>query len=308
MTLPWTRLSALDAGRRVVQTLAAVLVVAVVQGCVSRSSSPGVRTSSETNAAPKRIVSLSPSTTEVLYALGLGSRVVGVTKQCNFPPEARSRPKVGDVNISVEAVLALKPDLVVGHALLNRQPLEALRKAGIRTAEMNPVSWREVGDEIESLGKVCGAPDRGAVIRAQMDTAYTEVQRRYAGKKARPLVLFAVQGNPVWAAGPKTFVDDMITVAGGVNVAHDASPGFNHLSQELTAKYQPDFIFVTDTAARKDILNSPLWKRAPAVRRGKVFQVDPDLYLRPAPRLVDGLRQMAREIGPAHSAGSSLQP
>lgn len=285
---------------------AAFALLCLISGCGS-GEKHGSRTAPPAPAIPERVVSLSPSTTEVLFALGLGERVVGVTKQCDYPPAARSKPTVGDVNISVERVVSLKPDLVVGHGFLNRQPLASLKKAGIRTLSIDPTGWSEVGAAIEQIARACGVAARGEALSKRMEQTFSQIQRQSARARRKPLVLFAVQGNPVWAAGPKTFVDDMIKASGGVNAAAGINPGFNHLSQELSVNLDPDFIFVTDSPARKFLITSPLWKQVKAVRERHVVEVDPDLYLRPTPRLIDGLRQMASVINPAHATGASAR-
>jgi iron complex transport system substrate-binding protein len=239
----------------------------------------------------RRIVSLAPSITEILFALGLGERVVGVTAMCNYPPEAQRKPKVGDANISPERVVALKPDLVVAHELLNGRVIPVLRRAGLRVLSANPNTFEKLFAFIRQIGEAAGVPDRAAQLVRQMQVRMQRVQQRVARIGSRPRVLFVISLEPLWASGRGTFADDLIRRAGGLNALASQMEGFHAVSLEAALASRPEVVVLAgpDRAA---LLNDPRWRRTPAVQRGRVYAVNPDLYLRESPRLIDALEQM----------------
>lgn len=242
----------------------------------------------------QRIVSLAPSITEILFALGLGKRVVGVTELCNYPPEARAKPKVGDANISPERVVALKPDLVVAHELLNGRVIPVLRRLGLRVLSANPNTFEKLFAFIQQIGEAAGVPERAAQLVRQMRVRMQRVALRVARVRARayPRVLFAISIEPLWASGRGTFVDDLIRRAGGVNALGSQVQGFRAISLETALACRPEVILLA--GPRRDaILNDPRWRNTPAVQRGRVYEVNPDIYLRESPRLIDALEQLA---------------
>jgi len=275
-------------------TLTAALLGAA--GCArtfSPAAGPQAGKSPVPAAAPRRIVSLAPNITEILYALGLQDRLVADTAQCTYPPEARRKPHIGDVSISVERVVSMKPDLVVAHAFLNRAPIQQLKGLKIPVVAVDPHTLDQVATSIEQIATACGVPARGQDVARQMRTSIQAVSRGPEAASAGPKVLFAVQGNPLWAAGPETFVDEMIRLAGGRSVSASLKPGFNMMSGESAVASAPDVIIVTDPASAQFFHTATAWRNTPAVRHGRVIQVDPDLFVRPGPRLAAGMRQMS---------------
>jgi len=243
---------------------------------------------------PRRIVSLSPGTTEILFALGLGDKVVGVTQQCDYPEEARRKPKIGDASTSIESVVQARPDLVVAHTFLNRDAIRSLKALKLRVLSIDPASLESIAATVEKVAEACGADAEGRKIASGMRAALDEMTRAAARGGPRVRVLFAAQGSPIWAAGPNTFVDEMIRLCGGANVAAGIGEGsFNLFSDEAAIAADPDIVLVTDGAAQRHFSKSPGWRNVSAVRKSRVVLVDPDLYLRPGPRLVEGLRQMS---------------
>ncbi len=280
-------------------------VLPVLAGCALLVSSCGAPRQAAPPAperagdSPSRIVSLSPGTTEILFAVGAGDRVVGVTERCDYPPEARSREKVGDVSTSIEKVVALKPDLVVADGFLNREGVRAARSVGLKVVAISPKSLGEVADAVETVARACGVPDRGAKVASGIRDAVERMRRTHRGSRT-VRVLFVVQASPLWAAADGTFVDEMIGLCGGVNISKEAgSGGFVLFSEESAVAAAPDVILVTDRPALEYFLRSAAWKASPAVRKRNVIQVDPDIFLRPTPRIVEGLQQMSAIIGSA---------
>ncbi len=243
--------------------------------------------------APRRIVSLAPSVTETLYALGLENRIVGVTKRCDYPSQASKKPKVGDFRTSIEAVVALKPDLVIGHAFLNRQSVTALEKLGLNVITFDPKTIKEVQNDILILGKITGTESEAELISKKISAAIKKSLKTTAKLKKPPKILVIIQAQPLWVAGPKTFVDEMIKAAHCKNIAYDAKPGFNLFSTEIAVSRAPDAIIIRQ-GGLEEIESNPLLKRTPAVKNKRVYELNMDLFVRPGPRLADGVAELAR--------------
>lgn len=261
---------------------------------------------------PARVVSLSPAVTEMLFAVGAGDRVVGVTSYCDYPPEAAKLPKVGSyTGLSVEKVIALRPDVVIGMRGNAPEALKALRQAGLKVLAHDPVTVAGVLDLMDEVGHMMQetADKVQAVerLRARVDAVRAE-GAKLAG---RPRTLVAVQLEPLYAAGPGTHLDDMVKLAGGENIAGDATISWPQYSLERMLQKDPEVIVCPSghingeemTSARilSDLRRSQAWSGTTAVKRGNVLAVDDDLLTLPGPRVVDGLEQMAAAI---HKAAS----
>ncbi|MGQ9455541.1 MAG: ABC transporter substrate-binding protein [Armatimonadota bacterium] len=244
---------------------------------------------------PMRIVSLVPSNTEILYALGLGSRIVGVTRYCDYPPIARKKPKVGNARINPEAVVALKPDLVVAHAVLNSLVISQLEKLGLTVFAVNPCTIAEVARDIRTLGKITARPKTAEKVASALELKVKRISNSCVKRPIRR-VLVVIQSNPLWVAGPKTFVDEMIRIVHAKNIAFDARPGFVTFSKELAIARNPDVII---TGVRSDLvyfLRSAEWRSTNAVKHRRVYLVDSAILVRAGPRLADGLEVLAKKL------------
>lgn len=244
---------------------------------------------------PARIVSLAPNLTEILFALGAGNRLVGVTKYCNYPPAALKIPKVGDMTASAESVITRKPDLVLAHAFLNIQLISKLD--GLRTVvfAIDPKTLAQVQSGIVSIGKITDTLPQAESISRKMSAGIKSVITARAGKKPES-VLVVIQANPLWAAGPRTFIAEMLETANARNIAYDARPGFVPFSKELAISRNPDVIIVGSETDQKFFLSSPTWKNTRAAKSRRVYVINNDLLVRPGPRLVDGLKKIANKL------------
>lgn len=255
---------------------------------------------------PRRLVSLAPSITETLYALGLGDELVGDTDYCDYPPEATKKPHVGgQMNPSLEAIVALKPDLVLGTAEGNRrETAEQLARLGI---PLYGLSARTVDDMLRSildLGDVLGeqAPAQGlaASLRRRV-----EAVRKSVDGLARPRVLFVVQYQPLITAGAHTFISDVIRLAGGRSVTRDLGQEWPRMSLESALARDPDVILLPQSTSfapdLAQLARLPGWKDFRAVKEHRVYLV-PDTIVRPSPRLVDALEVVATILHPARQA------
>lgn len=239
----------------------------------------------------RRIVSLTPSNTEILFALGLSSKIVGVTEYCDYPPEARKKAKVGDVNISAERVLALKPDIVVAHRFLNARVIPTLQRLKMRVIAADPRSFSELFAFIHLIGKETGATKEAEQLVKRMQSRLNRVAVRVKRERIRPGVLFMTGIEPPWAAGKNTFPDDLIQKAGGRNVIEVKTNGFQAISMEALLAANPEVIILTG-GSKETLLNHMLWKRTRAVQRKRVYNVDSDVFLRTGPRLVQAVEQL----------------
>ncbi|MFL7794299.1 MAG: ABC transporter substrate-binding protein [Anaerolineae bacterium] len=250
---------------------------------------------------PQRIISLAPNHTEILYALGLGDRVVGVTEYCNYPPEAAEKTKVGDfVTIDLEQVVGLEPDLVLATTMHMVETVPALQEQGIAVFVLDPQSASAVMDEIQKIGQVTGREEAAQALIADMQSRIDAVQERVKDAP-RPKVFWEL-GPELFTSGPGSFINDLIVLAGGENVAADADSPWPQLSVEAIVLKDPDVIVLADHnygQTAEMIKERPGWEDIRAVKEGRIIEiVDEDIVSRPGPRLVEGLEFLAKALHP----------
>ncbi|MFY9135933.1 MAG: cobalamin-binding protein [Bacillota bacterium] len=249
--------------------------------------------------APARIVSLAPSNTEILFSIGLGDRLVGVTTACDYPQAAAKIDKIGDYTINVEAVVAKRPDLVVAQSDLQMPVVEKLRELGITVLAVAPKTMDEVFRSMEMIGAAAGEGVRARKVVSSLETRVSAVEKAVAGlpESKRPVAFVEIWNDPLMTAGAGTFIDDLITRAGGRNLAGDVD-GWPQISPELVVASKPDVIILT-CFNKAEVMARPAWQKIPAVVRGAVYELVPDLLVRPGPRLVDGLEALAAIFHPS---------
>lgn len=243
------------------------------------------------NAAPQRIVSLAPSITENLFALGVGDRIVGVTAWCDYPQEAASRTIIGDaMNLNLELLLSLEPDLVVGDSTLVQAHLEKLQELNIPTFAVGPSTVAEVQASLISLGEAVGAKERGEELAEAMASRLADLLASIK-RTTQTRVFLEVWNEPLMTAGPGSFMDELIVLAGGENIAGDAPNPWPVFSEELVIERDPEVIILT-AFNLEEALTRSAWQATTAFQKGTVYEVDPDLYSRSTPRLLDALAEM----------------
>jgi len=245
---------------------------------------------------PRRVVSVAPSVTEILFAIGVGARLVGISDADDYPPAGvRGKTRVGGVLLDAERVLSLRPDLVVGVASLQRAQLDRLIRLGLPVLAVDARSLEETFAQIALLGRVMDAvPAAQRGVRLLQDRT-VEVARRVAGR-TRPRVYVEIWGEPPQTAAAGTFIDDLLRRAGGSNLFADLR-GWPQISPEVVLRRDPQVVLLTYAGARR-LAVRPGWARLDAVRHGRVHELDPDLVSRPGPRLVDGLELIAARLHP----------
>ena len=253
--------------------------------------------------APERIVTLAPSLTEIVYFLGLGERVVGVTKFSSYPPEAGRKPKVGSyVDLNAERIISLAPDLVISTADGNQPAvIELLEKAGIPVFVVHPRNTREVIQTIVEIGRVCGVFDKAVALARELSVRVDRIVAKTAGLD-RPLVFLQVNPKPIMTVNADTFSSDLIRLAGGRNMADGERINYPRISLEEVIRQGPDVIIVSSMERGGEFEKvKQQWlslKMIPAAETGRVHLVDSDLIDRPSPRIVEGLEILARHIHP----------
>lgn len=248
-------------------------------------------------AKPRRVVSLAPNITEMLFALGAGEQVAGVTDYCDYPPEAAGLPRVGGfVNPSLETVLALRPDLVIATADGNR-PADVLQleRLGLPVFVIDTRSMSEVLAAVRTIGTLVGRESEAADLAAALAAGHSRVLEAAASGPA-PRAVFLVGWSPMVAAGPGTFIDSLMKDAGATNALAGSPVRYPLLGLESLLALDPDVIIVNAADARGDISWPPGWERLRAARTGAVRRLEDDRVLRPGPRIVEGLELMVEML------------
>lgn len=236
-----------------------------------------------------RIVSLSPAMTEILFSIGAGDKIVGVTTFCTFPPEAKEITKVGDFSHpSIERIIGLNPDLVIVNLPEQSRVKKELDKLKVKTFVSSPASLSELYSELAALGTELGqrrAADSLISYMKQNLQAVTPAERRR--------VYIEISPRPLITIGSATFLNDLIHDAGGVNIFTDLSKDYPVVTQEAVIARNPEVIIVLHPL---DITGRVGWQSIHAIKNGNIYgNLDPDQLMRPGPRLVDGFRKL-REI------------
>jgi iron complex transport system substrate-binding protein len=245
---------------------------------------------------PQRIVSVAPSVTEILFALGVGPRVVGISDADDYPPPGvRGKPRVGGVALNTERIIALRPDLVIGVAGLQQSQLERLFRLGLPVLAVEARTLEETLSQITLLSRVTGARQAGRRLVQALRSRAAAVEARVRGRP-RPRVFVEIWGEPLQTAGAGTYVDDLLRRAGARNLFADLR-GWPQVSPEAVVSRNPEVIVLT-YAGRRAVVARPGWRGVTAVRRGRIYELDPDLVSRPGPRLLDGLERLARLLHP----------
>ena len=261
---------------------------------------------------PQRIVSTAPSITEMLYALGLGDRVVGVTKYCRYPPEAQTKPKIGDyTSPNLEAIAALKPDLVI----IQTNPIrlaDRLNTLRLRSLEINQDDTAALYNSIRVVGDATGASPQAARLTASIRDQLEQIRRR-AASLPRTRVMFVVGRTPnrldgLVVVGRASYLNEIIQIAGGDNVFRDALAAYPSVSLEEVLARNPEVIVdmgeMADTvsitgAQKRQVVN--LWQRMSslaAVKQHRVFAVASDIYVVPGPRVVNAAQSFLEMLHP----------
>ena len=255
---------------------------------------------------PQRIVSLAPSNTEILFALGLGDKVVGVTDFCDYPEEAQAIEKVGGIEPNLEKIVALAPDLVlaIGGSPAQVEKATDMEKLGLTVLVLEPGDIESIMANIELVGKATGVEKEANQLAAQMRKRFDDITTKATGAGSRPSVFFeldATDPSKPYTPGPDSFIDALIGLAGGSNIAAGAKMQWAQLSTEEIIAQNPEVIVLGDVnygVTAEMVKERPGWSVITAVKNGAIYPIDDILVSRPGPRIIDGLEALARIIHP----------
>ena len=250
---------------------------------------------------PSRIVSIAPTPTEILFAVGAGDLVVGVDDFSNYPAETANLPKVGNYELNIEAIVGLYPDLVVSSDLVPTAQLEAIENRDIPYMVLATRTMEDVFKDILLVGNITGHLIDAEVLVASLSARVDAVTNlTLAEDVVKPTVYF--EYYPLWTYGPGSFGHDLIELAGGINIAETSGSEYVQLNDEFVIATNPEIIIYTygvmASTTEDDIISRPAWDGITAVEEDRVFAIDDDLTSRYGPRVVDGLEQLAAILHP----------
>lgn len=247
----------------------------------------------EISRKPERIVSLAPSITEILFFLQLGNKVVGVTDFCDYPEEAKHKPRVGWLTSpGIEKIVSLQPDIVFATAEGNRPEIvEELERMKIHVYVLNPHNIQDVLREITVIGKITGhdaiAKDKVSSLLRRIDTI-----KNKASQIKQKRVMYLVSIDPLISAGPGSFIHDIIKTAGGINVLSDSPVRYPRINMEEIILKDPEIIIAPTELVGSILGWKKRWSSISAIKNGNVYPIDPDIISRPGPRISDSLEQI----------------
>jgi iron complex transport system substrate-binding protein len=253
--------------------------------------------------APKRIVSLAPNITEILFSLGLDEEIVGVSIHCNFPEKAKTKNRVGSyISLDYEKITSVKPDLIIATGVGNTKDMvDRLEQLGFSTYVIYPKNFEDILKSIIHIGQVV---NREKEARTIIEGIKKRSQRVINLTKdlARPKVFIQIGDTPMVTVGKGSFTDDLIRLAGGENIAGKEKEVYPRFGMEEILQKSPEVIVISSMKPKGDYQKTfqewNRWKTIPAVKNGRVHIINSDLIDRPSPRIIDGLEQLARMLHP----------
>jgi len=252
-------------------------------------------------SAPRRIISLAPNVTEILFSLGIGPRVVGVSTATDYPAAATKLPVIYTLNGPVlEKILALKPDLLISAAIVPQTTVNKLRSLHLKVLVTDPHDIPGILHDITLVGDAAGVPGTAAKEVAGLQRRITIVTAAIAPLKTRPRVFYELD-KTLYTVGHGSFMDSLITMAGGRNIAAGVNNPYPQLSAEALLADNPQVILLGDAAYGTTVAGvaaRPGWSAISAVKNHRVYPFNDDLASRPGPRIVDGLERLARLLHP----------
>ncbi|MGO4543992.1 ABC transporter substrate-binding protein [Paenibacillus sp. 2TAB23] len=248
---------------------------------------------------PTKVVTLVPSETETIYAIGAGEQVAGVDQWSDYPEDAAAKPKVGDMTTNIEAVVALNPDLVLASSTLNTDAIAKLRELKIPVYASDPLTYDAVIAKLEILGHIMNKPAEAAEIADHMRQVRQQVTDAVKNAERKKVYM---EFSPGWTVGSGTFLDELLNLAGGINISA-ASQGWFEVSAEEVVAQDPELIIYPDLKEDPNpivvgIQSRPGWEVIAAVKNKQLHAVTENPLVRVGPRLADGLLELAKVIHP----------
>lgn len=256
----------------------------------------------------QRVVSLSPANTEILFFIGAGKQLVGRETFSDFPEEASRIQDIGDGmgGINLEAILAVEPDLILAGDLTPAEQVASLENVGLKVFVIpNPTNFSDLFNIIGMAATLTGHEKEAKALILELEARLSAIQEMVSKTQEKPLVFYEIDGtdpSAPWTAGPGSFIDMMITEAGGQNVGGSLKSEWAQISIEELILQDPDLILLGDTVwggvTPESVALRPGWSSLSAIQNGRVYAFDDNLASRPGPRLIDGLEELARLFHP----------
>ena len=261
----------------------------------------------ESASAPDkpRYISLAPSTTEILFALGLDEEIAAVSSFCNYPPKAMLKEKIGDFSRpNIEKIVSLRPDFIFCTGLEQEPVVNQLKRLGFNVYVSDPSNIEELFDTITDIGRITNREREAAQLLKKMQADIDEVNSKVRDipQEKRTKVFIEIWHEPLMTAGKGSFIDALITLAGGVNIAHDIGRPYSNFSAEKVVSLNPGCIimaYMDERAPLKLVAARFGWSNIDAVKHKRIFNdIDPDILLRPGPRITEGLKELYKRLYP----------
>ncbi|MFQ5945643.1 MAG: ABC transporter substrate-binding protein [Anaerolineae bacterium] len=292
-----------------------VWAVGAIAGCTATTApvertipeSPVVRTFTDDagrrvriEGTPERIVALAPNLTEIVFSVGAGEALVGVSDFSDYPAEAKEIPSVGGFPLNIELIVSLEPDLVLAAGITSLEDVARLEDLGMTLLYLDPMDLDGVLESIRTVGDVMGRDQEAEVLVDSLRDRLEAIGDRTDSMETRPRVYYEIDPT-LYSGGPGSFTHELIDLAGGANIAAGAASPFPQMSAEEIIAADPEVILFSHAkygGTVSEIAGRPGWEAMTAVESGAIYPIDPDLVDRPGPRILDGLEAMARLIHP----------
>lgn len=264
---------------------------------------------------PARIISLAPSNTEILFALNLESSVIGVTEQCDYPPRVLELKARGTLEViggyatpSLEKIVALNPDLVLAATSLQTDVIHRLEAQGLTVVGLNPKTVSEILDDITLVGLICDVEAEAFKLTQELTSRISYIASRVSGQGVSLKVYYELWYDPLMSVGKGSWIDELIQMAGGENIFSNSETPYPIVNPEAVLQMNPDAIFIPvgymGGEFKPSLEERPGWRSVSAVKNGRIYEVDEDVLLRPGPRIVEGLWQLAVNLYPERFTGN----
>ncbi len=300
--------------------LVSILIIATFCSCQNIENSPYLSTSARQDinitdslgreliipSSPEKIVSLAASNTEILFAINANANLVARDEYSDYPPETADIPSIGSLypQINTEVIVNLEPDLVLAAGITNPEDIKALDKLGITVFTTSIASdIDDIYDDIKNIGTITGYSDNANALVKDMQTRVQDIKDNVMKQSTIPSVYYEIDASELskpWTPGHGSFIDILITTAGGTNIGAISDEPYWQISLEQLIYEDPDIIVLGSSKyggqTKSTVLNRPGWETLKAVKTGQIYEFDDDLVSRPGPRIVDGLETLANII------------
>lgn len=256
---------------------------------------------------PKKIISLAPAVTEILYALGLENEIIGVSSACDYPQEALAKEKIGRIDEpNIEKIVALEPDLVIAESVTKIEKIKRLNQLGIKIIGFNPGSINDTIKMIADISYLTGTQKVGTAITTELAKDYQELQKLVSKKlknNDRPRVFYQIWAEPLYTAGEGTFIDSLIHEAGGYNIARETEGSWPTYSAESLIAADPE-VYISSKhstlgkSTKANLFGKEIFRNVSAFKNDRLYIVDQDLVNRPSPRIIEGYKEIIKAIFP----------